>query len=254
MKFAVPFGFLLLLCVLPSSALADDSATDTSSSGQIQNTVDAITNTLNVHSIVLGIGYDQGTFKMFNDSGTTKIQMTDNGRAVPVLDYVSPEHVLARVPMRYGDAVLGLNFTGSFGEQNTSYENLPGGSAIIGQNVGSRVSGDYLAGAPFIYLRLGPIYPDSDSYWLFGYGLGVALWHFSGNPIFYIPSGNNYIATSMPVSSTAKLFLYQTWRWQFHFGHWDVRFDGSMLNNRKIDGLNTSFENYGIGFAYTIHF
>lgn len=252
MKLAVPTGFLLLLCLLPLSVLADSGSSDSPPSGQDQNVIDEVAKALSVQSIVLGGSYDQGTFKMFN--GNTKAQLTDNGRTVPILDYVSPEHIVADMPMKYGDAVLGLNFTGSFGQQNTSFQNVPGSSAIIGQNIGSRVSGDYLAGAPFIYLRLGPIYPGTDSYWLFGYGLGVALWHFSGNPIFYTPSGNNYIATSMPVSSTAQLFLYQTWRWQFHFGHWDVRFEGRMLNNRKIDGFNTSFENYGIGIAYTIHF
>ena len=227
---------LLLACLLPIAALADD-----------------LSDYLQGQSISLGASYSQGTFKMNNGSNSSS-QLTDNGRATLILDYTSPERVLGKMGMKYGDAVLGLNFGGSFSQQNTSFQLNPQSSAIIGQDLGSKVTGDYLAGAPFLYLRLGPLYPDTDSYWLFGYGLGAALYHFSGNPIFYTQTGNTIVATSGPISSTAKLFLYQTWRWQFHYGNWDMLFTGRSISGRKINGYNTSYEDYGLGVAYNFHF
>jgi hypothetical protein len=241
-------SFLLLGCLLPCAALADNS-----SSGQNQSPVDQVTQYLQGQSIMLGASYSQGTFKLSN--ATSSSQLTDNGRATLILDYTSPEHVLGKLQMKYGEAVLGINFTGSFAQQKTSYQLNPGSSAVIGQDLGSSVSGDYLAGAPFIYLRLGPLYQGTDSYWLFGYGPGAALYHFSGNPIFYTPQANGSIlATSMPVSTSAKLFFYQTWRWQFHYGNWDLLFTGRQISNRKVDGYNASYEDYGLGIAYNFHF
>ena len=84
MKLAVPTGFLLLLCLLPLSVLADSGSSDSPPSGQDQNVIDEVAKALSVQSIVLGGSYDQGTFKMFN--GNTKAQLTDNGRTVPILD------------------------------------------------------------------------------------------------------------------------------------------------------------------------
>lgn len=244
---------LLLGCLLPFAALADDSPASTTPATQDQSVTDQVSQYLQGQSISLGASYSQGTFKMNNGSNSSS-QLTDNGRATLILDYTSPEHVLGKMSMKYGDAVLGINFGGSFAQQNTSFQLNPQSSAIIGQDLGSKVTGDYLAGAPFLYLRLGPVYPGSDSYWLFGYGLGGALYHFSGNPIFYTQTGNTITATSAPISGTAKLFLYQTWRWQFHYGNWDMLFTGRQISGRKVDGYNTSYEDYGLGIAYNFHF
>lgn len=254
MQIFTRLGLFLLLCALPLGALADNGSDNSASSDQNQGVVDEIAQYLKGQSIVLGLGYDQGTFKL-NNSSAKVAQLTDNGRPAPIIDFVSAEHVLGSLPMKYGDAVLGLNFTGSFGEQNTNFQNVPGGSGILGQNIGSKVTGDYLAGAPVIYLRLGPVYPGTDSYWLFGYGLGGALWHFSGNPVLYIPgAATSTTATSTPISSRTKLVLYQTWRWQFHFNNWNVQFVGKGLGPLKVGGYDATYENYGIGIAYTIHF
>lgn len=250
-------GLLLFALLLPALNTQADSNTDNKqppqSSDNAPNTVDEIAKSLGVPSVVLGPSYDQGTFKMWNSR--SKAQLTDNGRSALIADLITPEHVLFDWPIARGHAVFGVNFIGSFGQQHTKYQNIPGSSGIIGQDIGSSVSGDYLAGSPFVFLRLGPVYPDTDSYWMFGYGLGGALYHFSGNPVFYTTQTNGQVvATSMPVSSSSTLFLYQTWRWQFHFGNWDVRFEGRMLDHRKIAGYNTSYENYGLGVTYTIHF
>lgn len=243
MKLAACLG-LLFASLLPAiGARADNPPSSVS---------DEVSEYLKGQSIQLGLSYSQGTFKMSN--GKSYSQLTDNGRATAIIDYTSPERVLAKFGMKYGDAVIGLNFGGSFGQQNTRFQLNPNSSAIIGQDLGSKVTGDYLAGAPFVYLRLGPLYPGTDSFWLFGYGPGLALYHFSGNPIFYTPQGNSIVATSGPISSTTKLFIYQTWRWQFHFGNWDVLFTGKQLSGRKINGYDTSYEDYGLGLAYSLHF
>lgn len=238
---------LLLTCLLPLAALADNG------SSSEESTADQIGQYLQGQSIQLGLSYSQGTFKL-SKPGTSS-QLTDNGRTTLILDYTSPEYVIGKMPMKYGDAVLGLNFGGSYGQQKTEFQLTPTSSAVIGQNVGSKVTGDYLAGAPFLYLRLGPVYPGTDSYWLFGYGPGLALYHFSGNPIFYTSQpGGGILATPAPISSSAKLFLYQTWRWQFHYGNWDVLFTGRQISGRKVSGYNASYEDYGLGIAYNFHF
>ena len=243
---------LLLLNLLPLAALADDAPAASSSTASTSS--DPIGQFLKGQSFSLGYSYAQGTFKMSNGSGTTS-QMTDNGRASPIINYTTGEWVLDKFPMKYGDGAIGVNIGGAFGEQDTHYQLNPQTSAVIGRDLGSKVTGDYLSVAPLLYLRLGPIYPDTDSYWLFGYGPGVALYHFSGNPIFYTPqSGGGYLATSTHVSSSATLFIYQTWRWQFHYGNWDVLFIGKQLSGRKVDGYNTSYEDYSLGLAYTIRF
>jgi|SRR5579859_4022821 len=231
---------LLLAGLLPLAALADNNS-------------DQVGQYLQGQSIQLGASYSQGTFKLSN-TGTSS-QLTDNGRATLILDYTSPERVLGKLQMKYGDAVLGVNIGGTFGQVNTSYQLNPQSSAVIGQDLGSKVTGDYLAAAPFLYLRLGPVYQGTDSYWLFGYGPGLALWHFSGNPIFYTQQPNGSIlATSMPVSTSAKLFLYQTWRWQFHYGNWDLLFTGRQISGQKVNGYNASYEDYGLGVAYNFRF
>lgn len=256
MKHAKIIGMLLLLMpLLALSARADDPDNNppAKSGDSSSNSIDNVANSLGVPSLVLGPSYDQGTFKMWNSN--TKAQLTDNGRSALIFDFITPEHALFNWLMKRGSAVFGINFIGSFGQQHTRYQNIPGGSGIIGQDIGSSVRGDYLAASPFVSLRLGPIYPGTDSYWMFGYGLGGAFYHFSGNPVFYTTQSNGQIlATSSQIGSSSKLFLYQTWRWQLHWGHWDVRFEGRMLDNQKVAGYNTSYENYGLGVTYTIRF
>ena len=242
MKLSACFA-LLFAASLPAAAWADESVTD------------EIGDYLSGQSIQLGAGYAQGTFKMSNTGATTKTQVTDNGRAALILDFTGSEHVLGKMPMKYGNAVLGFNFGGTYGHLSVDKQLNPLSSAIIGQDLGSSVNGNYLAAAPFIYLRLGPVYPNTDSYWLAGYGLGGALFNFHGNPIFYTQTApGTYLATSGPVSSGTKLFLYQTWRWQFHYGNWDVLFTAKQLSNRQVMGYNTSYEDYSIGFDYNFTF
>ena len=243
---------LLVLCLLPLTAAADGAPAATTANPPAVADSDPIGQFLKGQSFSLGFSYAQGTFKM--SQGTTQTQLTDNGRASPIINYTTGEWALEKFPMKYGDAVIGLNLGGSFGEQDTHFQLNPQSSAIIGQDRGSKVTGDYLSLAPLLYLRLGPVYPGTDSYWLFGYGPGLALYHFSGNPIFYTPQGNTFVATSAPVSSSATLFLFQTWRWQFHYSHWDVLFTAKQLSGRKVSGYTTSYEDYSLGLAYTFKF
>lgn len=244
MKTHACIGLFLLTSLLPVAASADDAPAPSNDNTGV---VDEIAQYLKGQSILLGAAYSQGTFKMSN--ATTRTQMTDNGRATAIIDYTSPERVIGKLDMKYGDAVLGLNFTGTFGEQRTDFQNISSG--ITGQNLGNKVTGDYLAGAPFVYMRLGPVYPGTDSYWLVGYGLGAALWHFSGDP--YFPSSGGTFSP-VQVNSSAKLFLYQTGRWQFHYGNFDLLFTAKIINTGKVQGYNVSYEDYGIGIAYNIHF
>ena len=243
---------LLTWCLLPSAVLADSTPAAASSSSTASDDSDPIGQFLKGQSISLGYSYAQGTFKM--RKGSTQSQITDNGRASPIINYTTGEWVLDKFPMKYGDGAIGVNLGGSFGEQDTHYQLNPNSSAFIGQDLNSKITGDYLTAAPLLYLRLGPVYPGSDSFWLFGYGPGLALYHFSGNPIFYTPQKGGYLATSAPVSSSATLFLFQTWRWQFHYGNWDVLFIGRQLSGRKVAGYDTSYEDYSLGLAYTLRF
>src|SRR5215472_11933259 len=98
----IPRALLLLVGLLPCAALADTS------------TADQIGQALQGQSIQLGLGYSQGTFKLSNTSAHSSSQLTDNGRTTLILDYTSPERVLGKLPMKYGDAVLGINVGGTF--------------------------------------------------------------------------------------------------------------------------------------------
>lgn len=243
---------LILLCLMPLAASADDSVAS------------QVADSLQGQSILLGLSYTQGNFNMTGvNPSAGNATLTDNGHASLILDFTSSEHVLSKMQMKYGDAVWGLNFVGSFGQQNTDYETVPGQSVIVGQNLGSKITGDYLAGAPFLYLRLSPLYPGSDSYWLFGYGIGGALWHFSGLPITYAPNPlGGLTATATPFDSSTKLYLYQTWRWQFHYENWDIvathREIGTgiagIIKAGQSGGYKVNYQDFGIGIAYSFHF
>ena len=244
---------VLLLSLVPLAAIADGAPAAATANPPAAASNDPIGQFLKGQSFSLGYSYAQGTFKM--SRGTTQSQITDNGRASPIINYTTGEWALEKFPMKYGDGVIGLNVGGSFGEQDDHYQLDPRTSAFVGRNLNSKVTGDYFSLAPMLYLRLGPVYPGTDSYWLFGYGPGLALYHFSGHPLFYTYQGNNtYLVTSTPVSSSATLFLYQTWRWQFHYGNWDVLFTAKQLSGQKVDGYNTSYEDYSLGLAYTFRF
>ncbi len=252
---------LTLLCLLPLAASADDSTTNSSSTSDNGNVV---TDYLKGQSILLGLSYTQGTFNMTGVKPSAgSATLTDNGHATAIVDYTSSEHVLTKMHMKYGDAVWGLNFVGSFGQQNTDYQTQPGQSILVGQNLGTKVTGDYLAGAPFLYLRLSPLYPGSDSYWLFGYGIGGALWHFSGVPITFAPNPLGGLTANLtPFDSSSKLYLYQTFRWQFHYGNWDIVAThreigtgfGSIIKPGQTNGYKVNYQDFGIGVAYNIHF
>ena len=238
---------LILACLAPLAAFADDAN---------PSVIDQVTQSLKGQSILLGVNYSQGTFKMNGVNPTAgSAQLTNNGTASLILDYTSPEHVLTKYKMTYGEAVWGLNFVGTFGQQKTNYENAPGQSIIVGSNLSATMTGDYLAGAPFLYLRLSPLYPNTDSYWLFGYGVGAALYHFSGVPEVFEPNPLGGItAVAFNYSTTSKVFLYQTWRWQFHYGNWDALVTVKQLGPRAVQGYNVSYTDYGFGIAYNFHF
>ncbi len=240
---------LSLLSLLPLAAQADDSSNSPALTDQVSEY-------LKGQSILLGVSYDQGVFKMngVNPAAGTA-QLTDNGHANAIIDYTSPENVLTKMHMKYGDAVWGFNFVGSFGQQDTNFQNNLGQSVLVGQNLGTKVTGDYLGGAPFIYLRLSPLYPGGDSYWLFGYGVGAAVWHFSGNPIVYQPNPlGGTTAVNFNFAGSTKVSLYQTWRWQFHYGNWDALVTVKTIGPRQVNGYNVSYSDYGFGIAYNLHF
>jgi len=240
MKLHAYIGFLLLTCLLPFGAWAADSG---SANTQNQGLGDEISQYLSGQSIQLGGSYTQSYFFLTNHTNSHGT-LTDNGRASPIIDYTSSEHILYKFPMKNGDGVWGFNFTGSFGQPRLRYQTYPGQSVLRGIDVGTHIDGDYLGVAPFVYLRLGPIYPGTDSYWLFGYGLGGALFHFSGLPEFDTTVNGKTTITAMPVSSSTKLFLYQTWRWQFHFGNWDV-----VGGFKELDSERKVIGNYYAGYA-----
>jgi hypothetical protein len=242
-----------MLCALPLAAQADDSPPTGTTSTPVSSSSDPISEFLKGQSIELGLSYEQGTFKMRKPGSSS--QLTDNGRTAFLLNYTTGEHVLTKYPMKYGDAALAWSVVGSFGQQDTHFQLNPNSSAIIGDDLGSRVKGDFISAAPFLYVRLGPVYPGTDSFWLFGYGAGIAMYHFGGNPIVYTPEANGSIlATQVPISQSSTPYFYQTWRWQFHYGSWDVLFTGKQLSGHKVAGYTTSYEDYGLGLAYTLRF
>src|SRR5690242_148064 len=137
MKLCANLGLLLLAGAIPLAAWSDNPPGNQQGSPQNQGAVDQISQYLSGQSIQLGGSYSQ-SYIFLNSSNSTS-RLTDNGRASPIIDYTSSEHILYKFPMKNGDGVWGLNFTGTFKQQHFTYQVVPGENQFRGDNLNTHV-------------------------------------------------------------------------------------------------------------------
>lgn len=252
-----------------SAAAYADTATDTKPGDtQNSNPVSSLTQSLSGQTFLLGAAYEFANFT-FSRPNFAPIELTNAGSGEPVVDYVSPEKKLAVFHLRDGDSVIGFNISGSFSQIDMTRQTVNGGSgagAIIkGQDLGSQVHSEYIAAAPFIYIRVGPISPGTDSYWLLGVGAGAGYWRTHGdfnqcylaNPIPIGSGGCGFngreIPAYAPIDSGYRLSVYETARINFHYNDWDFLVAAKAMSVSE-SGIRYDLRDYSVGLAYNLRF
>lgn len=194
-------------------------------------------------SITLGLGYAQGSFKVPLST------LTDNGATEYIFEYGSTEKPLLQWHMAAGNGLLGLNLTGTLGHFRADYQLISSG--VTGTDMGTGVSGNYLAGAPMLFVRFGPLYPGSEIYWKFGAGLGVGLVRYSGTAAFEEPAPNPPLIEPESSQGT-KWAEYIPVDWELQMGHWDLIFTSKYFRVRSTPVA--TYELYGLGLGYRFDF
>jgi hypothetical protein len=244
-----PFMAAACLALGAAAAVAEDTAPGQPPAPESASlgVSDLATMNLSGKSFNLGLAYAQTTFKTRYPNTLGTAQLTDNGAPTPILELNSGEKILTGWPMRNGGAIIGWNISASAGYFNTQYQLV--NSAFRGQNLGTRVSGEYIGVAPTLFLKMGPLYPGRDIYWKVGYGIGPGLLQSSGTALFNTNAG---IPVIYNVGSSAPaLALYNTASWQLQIDHWYFDITGKWL---IASGSNrSSLESYGFGVAYHIN-
>jgi hypothetical protein len=198
-------------------------------------------------SIVLGAGWVQGIVKLTQKGSAA--QITDNGKPNLLLDYYGREKALAFTPMLSGDFLLGWNLTATAGQfqVDRQLEN----SGLTGTPVGTSITGEYLAVAPRLFVRLGPLSPHQSIYWSFGAGVGAGAIRDHGTARF--GSGTNPVET-LPDPDRVRPAAYGTLFWQLDVGHWVLVFNGKLLLIKDPNYSFADFESYGLNLGYRITF
>lgn len=198
-------------------------------------------------SLSLGLAYVQSTLKTLPSVGNDDSQITDNGAPSPVLEYNGAEKRLKLWFMKTGHIVIGWDYTASASVFSTKYQLL--NSATQGDDIGTEVSGGYVAIAPGLYLKLGPLYPGMDFYWKTSASLGPSAFLYSGDACF------SACDTAAPIvedvgSHDPRLALYGVYSLQLLLDQWTLELKGK--NFFTFDQRNTTFETYSLGLAYRI--
>lgn len=224
--------------------VADATPPQSQSSGSLTQSVENLGATLlRGQSITLGLGYAQGSFKLPLST------LTDNGAAEYIFEYDSTEKALLQWHMATGSGLLGLNLTGTLGHFRTDYQLVS--SAVTGTDIGTGVSGNYLAGAPMLFVRFGPLYSGSEIYWKFGAGLGVGLMRYSGTAAVDVSAPNPPVIEPESSQGT-RLAEYIPVDWELQINHWNLIFTSKYFYVRSSP--SATYELYGLGLAYRFDF
>jgi hypothetical protein len=191
-------------------------------------------------SLTIGVSYAQTMYRTKQKNGTNPI-ITDNGSPNPIISLESSEKVLKSWPMSVGNAVMGWDTNTTASPFHLNYQTI--NSALRGQNVGTNVSGEYLGFAPMLFLKMGPLYPDSAIYVKIEGGIGPGLLKASGTEFF------NATINSVG-SSSPSLALYRTASFEFQVGHWYFDIFGNGFS--YASNANGSLESYGGSVSYRI--
>lgn len=203
-------------------------------------------------SLQLGLGYVQNTgkFSSFKDLPGPGVgaQITDNGRIAPFIQYNSAEKEFASYAMQQGRAGFGYNLIVTYEQFDLNRQLVD--SPFIGKDLNTRIQGDFLAVAPLVFARLGPLYPGREIYWKFGVGAGAAFLRYHGD----IVATKNGMSQLEEVSYNAdSLSLFETAVWEMQVERWALLFKALYVAGGGAHE-NFTIEQYGLTLAYTFTF
>lgn len=202
-------------------------------------------------SLIVGGGYTQATLKFpqfRGDRGASPL-VTDNGRISLLLQYETPERYFLEYPLQGGRAAFGYNFVFNYGQIAVNRQLQT--SAFHGADVGTEVTGDYLVAAPFVFLRLGPLYPDRAVFWKFGFGVGGAVVRLDGD---IRPFNGTHGEDKESVSSKGAVpALFTTATWELDIENWLVIFQSLFLSG-TADHDHFTYEVYSLSLGYRVRF
>ena len=213
------------------------------------STMERIKQGLRGSSLLVGAGYIQGTFKAYAPEVQHNTQLTDNGKLNFLLDYHSSESALIKKPMAVGNFILGWDYDVNLGAFKADRQLV--NSAVSGTDLGTQVTGRYLAAAPNLFIRMGPLYKDQPIFWSFGVGLGGAATQYSGNAQF---GGTADTILEVNPGNKVHAALYETAFWQFEVGNWMLVFNSKyfLIHDPKLSSV--TYEIYGLSLGYRINF
>jgi len=148
--------------------------------------------------------------------------------------------------LRVGNFIIGWSVNAAVSQFDTHYQL---NSAFRGQDIGTKVSGEYIGMAPTLFLKMGPLYPGRDIFWSAGYGIGPGIFKGSGTAYFNTPQGG---AIQEVGSSSPVLAVYQAVNWELQVDHWHFNISAKILNPQGSE--RSSLEAYGFGLAYRFGF
>ena len=243
-----PLGLAWLLLLVPVQARAEDMPPPPPDTGVVKAIAQRTAEGLRGTSMTLEAGYVQGTFKATKPGAPGDTQITDNGQVNFLLDFDTQESALWRVPMKVGSFIVGWNVAATAGAFHANKQLI--NSAFDGTGVGTSVNGQYLALGPGLFMRMGPLYPNSQIYWTFGVGLGAAATRYSGSAQFGGVTG----PIETVGTNAIRPALYETAYWRLDVGQWLVVFTGKYFLIHDPNLTTTSYEIYGLNLGYRINF
>jgi hypothetical protein len=205
-------------------------------------------------SITVGLGWSQDFFRLYSTAkierpGPELATMTDNGALTPSLQYDSKELGLATLPLRTGALVLGYNFVFTYSTFSVHRETID--NPFVGEERGTRVSGDFALAGPMLFARLGPLYPESEIFWRLGGGGGAALMRYSG--WVEIRQGEHFGEVIRVSDDPNRLRLFTALLWELQFSRWLLTFRSMAIIASGGDAV-AGLERHSLSLAYNFRF
>lgn len=205
-------------------------------------------------SLTVGLGWSQDFFRLYSTSkierpGPELATVTDNGALAPSVQYDSQEFGLATLPLRTGALALGYNFIFTYSTFSVNRETVD--NPFVGEDRGTRVSGDFALAGPMLFARLGPLYPESELFWRLGGGAGAALMRYSGT--VEIRQGEHFGEVIRVSDQANRLRLFTALLWELQFSRWLLTFRSMAIIASGGDAV-AGLERHSLSLAYNFRF
>lgn len=205
-------------------------------------------------SLTLGPSFTLTDFQLFRDEkfsdGTTpKAKLTDNGRLNLFQRFQTEESYFVEVPMQVGFLRLGYNFITYLTFFETDKQEVLDG--VFGEELGTGASGHVIGFAPFLFMVIGPLYPDTEIYWKTGLGVGVASIQYEAVVLF---RNNRSPQTSRERLSDSdfNLSIFSQALWELNWERWVLTFQITRLTGDTQNGYFKFLErSLSLGYTFT---